>query len=113
MQFQQNNQNFLRIDLMESEFDNIELDHSSNSINNPWFTNIIQDGFRFFGINNYDLVSISKSLNSSLTTKEFYKSYQHAQYENFENFVCVIGESAFNCKTWQNKSMNFGIAIST
>ncbi|CAB4389186.1 unnamed protein product [Rhizophagus irregularis] len=113
IQFQQNNQNFLRINLSKSEFDNIELDHSSNSINKPWFTNIIHDGFRFFGINNYDLVSNSKSSDSSLATKEFYKSYQHAQYENFENFVCVIGESAFNCKAWQNKSMNFGIAIST
>ncbi|RGB35754.1 hypothetical protein C1646_742083 [Rhizophagus diaphanus] len=109
IQFQQNNQNFLRINLSKSEFDNIELDHSSNSIN-PWFTNIIHDGFRFFGINNYNLVSNSKSSDSLLVTKEFYKSYQHAQYENF---VCVIGGSAFNCKAWQNKSMNFGIAIST
>ncbi|PKC16019.1 hypothetical protein RhiirA5_494108, partial [Rhizophagus irregularis] len=114
IQFQQNNQRVLKINLSKSEFDNIELDPSSNSIkNNPWFMNIIRDGFRFFEINNYDLISISKSSNNSLAVKEFYKNYQHGQNGNFENFVCVIGESAFDCKSWQNKSMNLGIAIST
>ncbi|CAG8676061.1 interferon-induced very large GTPase 1-like [Rhizophagus irregularis DAOM 181602=DAOM 197198] len=110
MQLQQNNQN-LKINLSKSEFDNIELDSGSNSIkNNPWFTNIIQDGFRFFEINNYDLGSISKVSTDSLVNKEFYKSYQHGHNENL---VCVIGESAFNCKAWQNKSMSLEIAIST
>ncbi|RGB35755.1 hypothetical protein C1646_742084 [Rhizophagus diaphanus] len=114
IQFQQNNQRVLKINLSKSEFDNIELDPSSNSIkNNPWFMNIIRDGFRFFEINNYDLISISKSSNNSLVVKEFYKNYQHGQNGNLENFVCVIGESAFDCKSWQNKSMNLGIAIST
>jgi hypothetical protein len=101
MQSQQNYQSFLKINLSKSEFDSIELDSSSNSIkNNPWFMNIVRDGFKFFEINNDDFVSISKSSNNSLVTKEFYKSYQHGQHENF---VCVIGESAFNCKSWQNK----------
>ncbi|PKC16021.1 hypothetical protein RhiirA5_407520 [Rhizophagus irregularis] len=110
MQLQQNNQN-LKINLSKSEFDNIELDSGSNSIkNNPWFTNIIQDGFRFFEINNYDLGSISKVSTDSLVNKEFYKSYQHGHNKSL---VCVIGELAFNCKAWQIKSMSLEIAIST
>ncbi|CAB4389164.1 unnamed protein product [Rhizophagus irregularis] len=110
MQLQQNNQN-LKINLSKSEFDNIELDSGSNSIkNNPWFTNIIQDGFGFFEINNYDLGSISKVSTDSLVNKEFYKSYQHGHNKSL---VCVIGESAFNCKAWQIKSMSLEIAIST
>ncbi|GBB87732.1 hypothetical protein RclHR1_14200002 [Rhizophagus clarus] len=110
MRYQRNNSNFLKINLSKSEFDSIELDSSSNSIknNNPWFTRIIRDGFRFFEINNDNLVSISKRTDDSLVVaKEFFKSYHN------ENFICVIGESAFNCKSWQNKSMNLGIAIST
>ncbi|CAB5362195.1 unnamed protein product [Rhizophagus irregularis] len=74
------------------------------------FTNIIQDGFRFFEINNYDLGSISKVSTDSLVNKEFYKSYQHGHNKSL---VCVIGKSAFNCKAWQIKSMSLEIAIST
>ncbi|CAB5362266.1 unnamed protein product [Rhizophagus irregularis] len=110
MQLQQNNQN-LKINLSKSEFDNIEIDSGLNSIkNNSWFTNIIQDGFRFFEINSYDLGSISKGSTDSLVNKEFYKSYQHGHNKSL---VCVIGESAFNCKAWQIKSMSLEIAIST
>ncbi|GBB87731.1 hypothetical protein RclHR1_14200001 [Rhizophagus clarus] len=114
MQLQQNCQSFLKVNLSKSEFDSIELDSNSNSIkNNPWFMNIVRDGFKFFEINNDDLVSISKTSNSSLVTKEFYKSYRHNLNENVENFICVIGESAFYCKSWQNKSISLEIAIST
>ena len=101
MQFQQNNQNLLKINLSKSEYDSIELDPSPNLMrNNPWFVNIIRDGLKFFEINNYDLVSVSKNSSDSLASKEFYKSYKH---DHNEKFVCVIGDSAFNCNAWQNK----------
>jgi hypothetical protein len=102
MQLQQDNQNFLRINLSKSEYDNIEVNSSSIiDINKPWFISVMRDGFRYFQINNYDTVSVSKNSDDLLVAKEFYKSYrQHGQNESF---VCVIGDSAFICKPWQNK----------
>jgi len=102
MQLQQSSQNILKINLSKSEYDSIELHSSLNSIkNNPWLMNTVRDGFRFFETNNYDLVSISSNnSNDSLASKEFYKSYQNGQKETF---VCVIGDSAFNCNSWESK----------
>ncbi|PKK73699.1 hypothetical protein RhiirC2_327960 [Rhizophagus irregularis] len=76
---QDNDQNFLKVNLSKSEYDNIDFNDDStlNSIKNPWFLNIIRDGFEFFEVNvDEKLISITKSSNDLLVSKEFYKSYQ-------------------------------------
>ncbi|CAI2171884.1 18637_t:CDS:10 [Funneliformis geosporum] len=107
LQFQQDNQSLLKVNLSKSEYESIEFDPSLDSIkNNPWFMNVIRDGFEFFEVHNYDLVSISKNSDDDLlVTKEFYKNYK-------EGFVCVIGDAAFNCAFWQS-TRKLDIAIST
>ncbi|GBC08887.1 hypothetical protein RclHR1_08460004 [Rhizophagus clarus] len=117
MQIQDNDQNFLKINLSKSEYDNIELDASSNLNlikNNPWLINMIRDGFQIFEINiDVDLASVIKGSDNLLVSNEFYKSQRDGQNESF---VCVIGDSAFSpfdYKSWQNRSTNLGIAIST
>ena len=99
MQVQQNG---LKINLSKSEYDSIEPNPSLDSIKkNPWFVNIIRDGFQFFQLSNDGLVSVSKSSDDLLVAKEFYRSYQ--QHGQNESFVCVMGDSAFNCKSWRDR----------
>ncbi|CAB4476789.1 unnamed protein product [Rhizophagus irregularis] len=111
---QDNDQNFLKVNLSKSEYDNIDFNDDStlNSIKNPWFLNIIRDGFEFFEVNvDEKLISITKSSNDLLVSKKFYKSFQQLDGQ----FICVIGDSAlnsFNCNSW-HRSMYLGIAIST
>ncbi|GBC08884.1 hypothetical protein RclHR1_08460001, partial [Rhizophagus clarus] len=117
IQKQDNVQNsFLKINLSKSEYDNIEFNVTSIKDNHPWYINTIRDGFRIFEINiDEDLVSITKGSDDLLISKEFYKSYRQRNDPN-ENFVCVIGDSAINSfdrNSWQNRSTNLGIAIST
>ena len=98
MQSQKDDQNFLKINLSKSEFDSISIELDSIK-NNFWITNVMNDGFKFFKVDNYDLISISKSSDNLLVTKEFYRIHQREQNESF---VCMIGDAAFDCKFWQN-----------
>ncbi|CAG8497641.1 7064_t:CDS:10 [Funneliformis mosseae] len=67
LQFQHDNQSLLKVNLSKSEYESIEFDPSLDSIkNNPWFMNVIKDGFEFFEVYNYDLVSISKNSDDDL-----------------------------------------------
>ncbi|CAG8449872.1 3791_t:CDS:10 [Funneliformis caledonium] len=111
LQFHQDGRNFLKVNLSKSEYDSIESNPSLDSVkNNPWLMNIIRDGFKFFKVDYDNLISISKNSNDLLVTKEFYKNHQKRGQN--ESFVCVIGNAAFNCKSWQNRS-KLNIAIST
>jgi hypothetical protein len=106
---QNNDQNFLKINLSKSEYDNVEFNVNSNlnSLkNNPWFTNMIRDGFQIFEVDiGGDLASITKNSDDLLASKEFYKGYQQRDGQK-ENFICVIGDSSFNlsnCNSWRNR----------
>lgn len=112
---QNNNQNFLKINLSKSEYDNIDfnVDSALNSIkSNPWFINLIRDGFKFFEVNvdDEESLSITKSSEELLVSKEFYKSYQQLDGQ----FVCVIGDSAFNsfnCNSWHKRYILAVLAV--